>query len=143
MPRSAKPRKAHRPRGIARPVMEKMRRDLILPAYAALTMLQTSADHDALSDAMSSIVVLCNFMSRAADVRGFDVATVEAAKVSLLSIIERHDRRGVYRATGEELQRLRAAVVWADDTLPRLDTLRLTDALLYVDRKMVEMGVTE
>ena len=40
MPASKRPRKAHRPRIIARPVFEGMRRELMIPAHAALRVLE-------------------------------------------------------------------------------------------------------
>lgn len=142
MPSSSKPRKAHRPRAIARPVLERMRRDLILPAHLQLVSLTRSTDVEAQSDAMSTIVTLLNYMGRALERTGRDSEPIERGKRALMTIIDRHARHGVYRPTGEELGILRAAIDWCDQCLPFLDTRHLTDALLYVDRKMTEMGVT-
>ena len=143
MPRNAAPRKPYRPRAIARPVLERMRRDLILPAYLHLGTLTRATDAEEQSGAMSTLIVLVNYMSRALSVAGRDVEPVERAKAALLQMIDRHDRHGVYRPTGGELIDIRRAVEHCDTQLPYLDTRRLTEALLYVDRKMVEMGVTE
>lgn len=141
MPRSAPPRKPYRPRAVARPVLEKMRRDLILPCYVHIGTLMHSPDREAQSDAMTTIVTLCNFMSRALAEAKRPVKPVEIGKDVLLAIIEREKRHGVYRPTGFDLEALRRTVSYCDEQLPYLDTRRLTEALLYVDRKMEEMGV--
>lgn len=143
MPASSKPRKPYRPRAIARPVLDRMRRDLILPAHLHLVTLTRAEDVQAQSEAMSTLVTLLNYMGRALHKTGRDYAPVERGKAALVTIIDRHARHGVYRPTGEELRILREAVDWCDQCLPYLDTRHLTEALLYVDRKMVEMGVTE
>lgn len=120
-----------------------MRRDLILPAYVHLGTLTRSGDREAQAEAMSTVITLMNYMSRALQVASRDTDPVERAKAALISMIERHDRHGVYRPTGEELIALRQAVEHCDVELPYLDTRRLTEALLYVDAKMIEMGVTQ
>lgn len=139
MPRSATPRKPYRPRAIARPVLEKMRRDLILPAYVHIGTLMRSTDSEEQSDAMSTLVTLVNYMSMALRMALRNADPVEDAKAALLSIIDRHDHHGTYRPTGAELQLLRAAVAHCDAELPYLDTRRLTLALLHVDRQLAEM----
>ena len=121
--------------------MERMRRELILPAYLGLTTLMQSDDRAALEEAMSSVVVLVNYMSRALAESRREYAPVELAKDALLSMIARQRSKGVYRPTGEELKVLRAAVSHCDEQLPYLDTAKITDALLYVDRVMQRMGV--
>lgn len=141
MPASSKPRKPHRPRAIGRPVMERMRRELVLPAYLHLATLMHSADKAALEEAMSTIVTLINYMSRALAESRRDYEPLERAKDALRFIIARHDTKGVYRPTGEELQTLRNAVAHCDAELPYIHTGRLTEALLYVDRAMQQMGV--
>lgn len=143
MPANKKPRKPYRPRAVARPVLEKMHRDLILPAYVHLGTLMHSTDREAQSEAMSTVVTLINYMSRALHQAKRDIAPVERAKDALLAIIEREKRHHVYRPTGEELNVLRAAVAHCDAELPYCDTRRLTEALLFVDREMIKMGVTE
>lgn len=120
--------------------MERMRRELILPAYLHLNTLMHSSDSETLQDAMSTIVTLMNYMSRALAESDREYQAVEKAKAALLSIIDRHERHGVYRPTGEELAVLRAAVAHCDEQLPYVHTGKLTEALVYVDRKMVEMG---
>jgi hypothetical protein len=141
MPRSAAPRKQYRPRAVARPVLEKMRRDLILPAYVHIRTLTHSTDSDAQMAAMSTFVLMQNTLSRALEIAGRDLEPIKAGQLACMSMIERYREHKVYRPTGPELEALRRSIEHCDNQLPYLDTRRLIEALMYVDRKMDELMV--
>lgn len=136
MPRSAKPRRAYRPRPIGRPVMDRMRNDLILPAYSALETLRGSDDPQALESARHTLAALLDYLWVALTRARRDVSAAESGLDALRGLIARHRRTGTWRCTCEELQALRAAVIHADQVLPLLRTDQLTAALVTVSRAM-------
>jgi hypothetical protein len=132
MPRSAKPRRAYRPRLIGRPVLDQMRNNLILPAYSALETLRASDDAAALESARHTLAALLDYLWVALTRSKRDVATTEAGLDALRGLIARHGRTGIWRCSGEELAALRASVIEADQVLPLLRTDQLTAALATV-----------
>lgn len=136
MPRSSKPRKAYRPKLVGRPVLDKMRCDLILPAYSALETLRAGTDAEALESARHTLAALLDYLWVALRGAGRDLEVTEAGLAALRGLIDRHARAGAWRCTGEELQALRAAAVHADQVLPLLRTDQLTAALVTVNRAM-------
>jgi hypothetical protein len=132
MPRSAKPRRAYRPRLIGRPVLDQMRNNLILPAYSALETLRASDDAAALESARHTLAALLDDLWVALTRSKRDVATTEAGLDALRGLIARHGRTGIWRCSGEELAALRASVIEADQVLPLLRTDQLTAALATV-----------
>lgn len=143
MPRSAKPRKSYRPRLIGRPVLDRMRNDLILPAYSALETLRAGTDPDALESARHTLAALLDYLWVALRGAGRDLAITESGLNALRGLIARHDRTGTWRCTGEELQALRAAVIHADQVLPLLRTDQLTAALVAVNAAMARLVDTQ
>ncbi|GAA4400415.1 hypothetical protein GCM10023089_00590 [Quisquiliibacterium transsilvanicum] len=140
MPRSAKPRKSYRPRLIGRPVLSRMRNDLILPAYSALETLRAGTDPEALESARHTLAALLDYLWVALTRAGRDLEVTEAGLDALRGLIARHDRTGTWRCTGEELQALRTAVVHADQEPPPLRTDQITAALLTVDAAMLRIA---
>ena len=138
MPASAKPRKPYRPRAIGRPVLNRMRNDLILPAYSALEVLRAGTDADALESARHTLAAFLNVLL-ASTFHRQDRAPIPAGLDAMQSIVDRNERTGTYRATGGELQALRTAVVYADDVLPLLRTDQLIAAMRRVDLVMQRM----
>ena len=138
MPASAKPRKPYRPRAIGRPVLNRMRNDLILPAYSALEVLRASTDADALESARHTLAAFLNVLI-ASTFHRQDRAPIPAGLDAMQAIVDRQERTGIYRATGGELQALRTAVVYADDVLPLLRTDQLIAAMRRVDLVMQRM----
>ena len=136
MPKSSRPRKQHRARPVGRPICAQIHRDLILPAYTALTVLQTSSDQGACSDAMSMVVTLVNYIGAACEMQGIEHDDVRLARVALWSVIDRHERVGVYRCAGDELLALRRAVAFADRTIPTMQTHHIEAALLSVANQL-------
>lgn len=139
MSASEKPRKPYRPRAAGRPVLQRMRDQLILPSYVALETLRSVNDDHALESARHSLAACLNYMSVACQLAGrpqphLDV--IEDGKRALLALIERHQARGVWRCTGPELQALRAAIVACDGQLPYLRTDQLQAAILNVDQAL-------
>jgi hypothetical protein len=132
MPRSAKPRRADRPRLIGRPGLDQMRNNLILPAYSALETLRASDDAAALESARHTLAALLDYLWVALTRSKRDVATTEAGLDALRGLIARHGRTGIWRCSGEELAALRASVIEADQVLPLLRTDQLTAALATV-----------
>lgn len=132
MPRSARPRKAYRPRPVGRPVLDGMRNALILPAYSALETLRASTDAEALESARHTLAALLDYMWVALTRARRDVTTTEDGLEALRGLIARHTRTGLWRCSGEELAALRAAVIEADEVLPLLRTDQLTAALATV-----------
>lgn len=143
MPRSAKPRRAYRPRLIGRPVLARMRDALILPAYSALETLRTSTDVDALESARHTLAALLDYLWVAFTRSKRDVTTTEAGLNALRGLIARHSRTGTWRCTGEELAALRASVIEADQVLPLLRTDQLTAALATVYAAMDRIEATQ
>ena len=131
MPRSSRPRKAHTPKPVGRPVMETMRRDLILPAYSALSILQLSDDNEALESARHTLAALYNYMG--ASVTGSRRQVIVIALDAILAMDARHERTGRYRPTGAELLALREAVAVCDQALPTLRTDRLVRSISMVN----------
>lgn len=107
-------------------IMHATRRDLILPAYAALTTLQYGEDG---LPACHTLCALIAWMSKARD-----SDELAAARSAMDSIYDRSQRTGSYRPTGVELEALRNAVAYADQTLPLLRTHQLTAAMTGVLR---------
>ncbi|MFE8033832.1 hypothetical protein [Thiohalocapsa marina] len=140
MPGNSKPRKAYRPRPIGRPVLDRMRNDLILPAYSALETLRTGTDPDALESARHTLAALLDYLWVALTRSGRDVATTEAGLEALRGLIARHQRTGAWRCTGSELAALRASVIEADQVLPLLRTDQLTAAMVAVLAAMDRMA---
>jgi len=138
MGRTATPRKPYRPRAIGRPVLNRMRNDLILPAYSALEVLRASTDADALESARHTLAAFLNVLL-ASTFHRQDRAPIPAGLDAMQAIVDRHERTGTYRATGGELQALRTAVVYADDVLPLLRTDQLVAAMRRVDLVMQRM----
>lgn len=138
MPASAKPRKPYRPRAIGRPVLNRMRNDLILPAYSALEVLRASTDADALESARHTLAAFLNVLL-ASTFHRLDRASIPAGLDAMQAIVDRQERTGRYRATGGELQALRTAVVYADEVLPLLRTDQLIAAMHRVDLVMQRM----
>lgn len=134
MGRTAKPRKAYRPRPIGRPVMKRMRDDLVLPCYSALEMLRSSDDAEALESARHSLAAALDYIYIAAE--GRDRQAGADGLAALASLIERHGRTGVYRCTGPELEALRGAVAWMDGVLPYLNTAQIAAAILAVHKEL-------
>lgn len=130
MGRTAKPRKAYRPKPVGRPVMEQIRRDLILPRRMCIETLRTSDDTEALDSARHTITACLNAFYVAAE--GRDRQKAIEGLDAMRSLIARCERTGTYRCTGPELNALRSAVNWADETLPYLNTAQLTAAFVYV-----------
>ncbi len=139
MGRTAKPRRAYRPRPIGRPILRRMHTDIILPVYSALETLRAGTDPEALESARHTIAAALDYMLVALGQAGRDIGPITAGLDALRSVLARHERTGTYRATGGELQALRAAVAHADDQLPLLRTDQLTAALVTVDRVMAEL----
>ena len=136
MGRTAKPRKAYRPKPIGRPVLDRMRNDLILPCYSSLEILRTSTDTDALESARHTLAAMLDYMLVALARDDRDLQPVEDALDALRAVIARHRRTGAWRCTGEELQALRLAVSYSDQVLPLLRTDQLTAALVTVNAAM-------
>jgi len=134
MSRSTKPRKRYRPKPVGRPIMQRMRDALIIPAYSALSALQLSSDADALESARHSLAALIDYVYVALRDTGRDTSTLAAALTALQSVVDRHASTGTYRATGDELRALRQAVTHADEVLPTLRTDEVMRACLEVDR---------
>lgn len=125
MPRSSRPRKAHRPKPIGRPVMEPMRRDLVLPCYAALTVLQSGSDRDAVESARHTLAAALDYLLMSVDEP--KLPPIIDGLHAIRSMDERHKRTGTLRPTGQELQALRLAVIACDEALPTLRTNHLID----------------
>lgn len=132
MPRNARPRKAYRPKPVGRPVLDRMRNALILPAYSALETLRASDDAEALESARHTLAALLDYLWVAFTRSQRDVTATEAGLDALRGLIARHSRTGAWRCTGEELAALRASVIEADQVLPLLRTDQLTAALATV-----------
>lgn len=134
MPRSSKPRKKHRPKLVGRPVLDGIRDKLILPAHSALSALQFSDNEEALDSARHTLASLMNAMWVAAgNAHMLDrVPELDAGMAALHSLVERHERTGKYRCTGEELGAIRTAVNWMDQSLPLFGTHHLSVALATV-----------
>ena len=130
MARSAKPRKQYRPKPVGRPVMEQIRRDLILPCRMCIETLRASDDAEALDSARHTIAACLNSFYVAAE--GRDRQAAADGLDALRGLIARHERTGLYRCTGPELNALKCAVNWADETLPYLTTAQLAAAFVYV-----------
>lgn len=126
-------RKAYRPKLASRPVMQGMRDELVLPAYAGLETLRASGDQDARNNALIACGVLFAYIGdAAADKWGDDAFTadLDRANAALAAVKERHARTGLWGTTGPELIALRRAVEWCDEALPLFGTARLTAALV-------------
>lgn len=136
MPKSSRPRKAYRPRPVGRPVLDKMRNDLVLPCYSALEVLIKSDNAEALESARHTLCALYDYMLAALNNDGRDASMMSAALDAIVSMDMRYKARGVYRPSGQELARLRAAVIHADQTLPMLSTDKVAIACLQVDRAL-------
>jgi hypothetical protein len=143
MPGNSKPRKAYRPRPIGRPVLDRMRNDLILPAYSALETLRSGTDYEALESARHTLAALLDYLWVALRGARRDLAVTESGLDALRGLIARHERTGAWRCTGEELQALRAAVVHADQVLPLLRTDQLARALVVVNAAMARIEPQE
>lgn len=132
MPRNSRTRKPYRPKPVGRPVLDRMRNALILPAYSALETLRASDDAEALESARHTLAALLDYLWVAFTRSKRDVTTTEAGLDALRGLIARHSRTGTWRCTGEELAALRASVIEADQVLPLLRTDQLTAALATV-----------
>lgn len=80
MPASKRPRKAHRPRIIARPVFESMRRELMIPAHAALRVLERVSDPEALEGARHTLAACLSYMAAALDGAGYEIGPIGAGR---------------------------------------------------------------
>lgn len=105
MGRTTKPRKAYKPKPVGRPVMEQIRRDLILPCRMCIETLRASDDAEALDSARHTITACLNAFYVAAEGRDRQAA-IEGLD-AMRALIARHERTGVYRCTGPELNALR------------------------------------
>lgn len=128
MARSSKPRKAYRPRLVGKPVTREMHRALMHPSYLALSVLTTSAEREALVSARHTLAALFNYISTAAMIDGRDVEQAQEGLRAIMQMDDRYERVKTYRATGEELAVLRAAVRWCDETLQVLRTDLIEEA---------------
>jgi len=129
MPRPSRPRKRYVPKPAGRPIFATMHRDLIVPAYSALSALQLSTDADALCTARHTLASLLDVGYLALYKRGRETKPVADGLAALLAVIERHKRTGAWRASGPELESLRAAVRHIDDQLPTLQTSDIVSAV--------------
>lgn len=139
MSRTKRPRRPHRPRLTRRPVLEAMRRDLVLPGYLAIDVLRTSGDDGALESARHSLAALLDYMGLALQLATRPIeacAAVEAGKLVLADVIRRQEATGTLRCTGLELQALRAAVTACDEQLPSLGTDHIQRAVLAVNEAL-------
>lgn len=143
VPRNAKPRKAHQPTLIGRPVLKRMHEDIIAPAYVALTVLQRSEDVEALESARHSLAACFNYLLSAGRIAGFDVAKVQGGLEAITYLDARFARVKTYRANGLEFAALRSAVVWCDETLPRLRTNHIEAGRRHVHRTLFGITVKE
>lgn len=145
MPRAARPRKAYRPKPVAPlvlrpalPIDEKMRSALILPAYSAHQSLQYSTNEQALYSARHTLAATFDVCAIAMQRRGIDAEPIAAGLAALLSVIERAKRTEVWRATGPELEALRAAVRHIDAHLTDLWTGDIGAAVEQAKREHAE-----
>lgn len=92
--------------------------------------LRASDDAEALDSARHTIAACLNAFYVAAE--GRDRQKAIEGLDAMRALIARHERTGAYRCTGPELNALRGAVNWADETLPYLNTAQLTAAFVYV-----------
>lgn len=136
MPASKRPRKQYRPKPVGRPVLHEMRRDLVLPCYSALSVLQLSDDAEAMESAWHTIAALTDYMWVALRDSGKEHGPMLAGMDALRSMSERHKRLGSYRPTGEELGILRRAVAHADESLGLLRTDELIRGCHVVDQAL-------
>lgn len=130
MPRNARPRKAYRPRPVGRPVMNSMRRDLILQCYAALEVPR--AGRDGCKAAADTLAGLANWYAQLLAADGRDTGPALAAMSALTDMQARAARLGAWRCSGPELAALRALVTDADNTLTLFQSHKLTAALATV-----------
>lgn len=131
-------RKPYRRRIVGTPILAEMHRELVLPAYSALTTLQLSADTGAMESAWHTLGGFLDMIYVALCRRDLPTAEVEAGMLALHAIHARHKATGSWRPSGPELQALRAAVVIADERIPHLRTDEIRDAVLQVDRIVKE-----
>lgn len=127
MPRAARPRKAYRPRPVApivlrppTPIDDEIRAALILPAYSSLQVLQMSGNAQALYSARHTLAATMDVCGIAMEGRGIDVGPIEAGVLALRSMVDRHARTGAWRASGPELEAMRAAIRHIDGHLNEL-----------------------
>lgn len=135
MARSSRPRKPYRPKPIGRPVLDAMRRDLMVPVYAMLTALAESDDAELLRNAWHQLVATLSYMRRVCASRAAE-ADIAAGEAALEAVYDRHERTGKWRCTGPELVTLRRAVAACDWELPYLRTDQITAGLLDVFRRL-------
>lgn len=131
--------KPYRPRAVGRPVMARMRDDLIVPAHIALRSIERSDNTEALSSAGHTLGALLNTMLAALHSDRRPTVLIRAGMDALQGALDRQARTGVLRCTGPELAALRAAITHADEMLPLLRTDKIIAALLKVDRAMARI----
>lgn len=139
MARSQRPRKAYKPRLAGRPVLDRMRAQLILPAYVALETFRSGTDPDAIVSARHSLAACLDYMGVACRLAGRPreaLQAIDAGMVALVDMIHRARRVGTLRPTGAELTALREAVSTCDEQLPLLRTDQIQAAVLNVDAKL-------
>lgn len=117
MARSARPRKAYRPKSRGAPITLGGRNSLVMPAYLALSTLQRSADAEALRVAADDLVAVLGTARAALEIAGREYGPIDAGQRAMISVIERRDRVGTWRASGPEMMALQAAVVHYDQQL--------------------------
>ena len=127
-----KRRKAYRPKPIARPILQKMRDELVLPAYSALEVLRISDDAMAMESARHTLAALCNTARLAGDKAGMPTHAARAGQDALRTLIARRERTGSFRPTGPELQALRAAVTWFDGAAGAMNTSHIVRAVAEI-----------
>lgn len=114
------------------PITKRVRDELILPAYSALTVMQMSGDADALESAFNTLAAFVNYIRVAAQNHPRMSDELEPATGALLSIQDRHAETGTSRPSGPELMALRRAVVWADENLGSFRTTDIQRACVEV-----------
>ena len=136
MGRSYRPRRSYRPKPIGRPILQKMRDELVLPAYASLEVLRISDDALAMESARHTLAALCNTAQLAGQKAGMPTDAARAGQDALRSLIARQERTGSFRPTGPELQALRQAVTWFDGAAGAMSTAHIVRAVAEINQAL-------
>lgn len=129
MARSARPRKAYRPKSRGAPITGVARDSLVLPGLLALSTLQNSADAAALKVAADDLAAILGTAREALSIAGREVGPVEDGMRAMVAVIERRDRVDTWRASGPELQALWRAVIHYDQQLGMLRAHHIVGAV--------------
>jgi len=139
MPKTSKPRKPYRPKGVNYPITQGLIDDMGKDMHFALLGMKHGDNSPTNWKRIGKVLFIVSIASDDADTDKADKVAIDSAVLVLKAISDRQVRVGVWGATEREIETLSRGVVAAERTLPRLDYRKLAEiysALANLERSL-------